>query len=152
MGRLLRWCVASTVTIAVFVASTWVGGAVVLPHLMRSSDARWAVAASFGVAVAALAGAWGVWFATRDTAAAHLEGKTVAASGSGSIAAGGDISGTASTGGRKAVPPRPAIRKDARDHVAGRRQVTASANNSIAAGGDISGSASTGGDTESSPP
>src|ERR1022692_354177 len=137
MGRLLRWCVASTVTIAVFVVGTWIGGAVVLPRLMSSPDARWAVATSFGVAVAALAGAWGFWFATRDTAAADPAGKAVAASGSRSVAAGGDISGTVSTGGRKVVPPRPAIRRDATDHVAGAGRVTASGNNSVAAGGDI---------------
>jgi hypothetical protein len=140
------------VTIAVFVVGTWVGGAVVLPHLMRSSDARWAVAASFGVAVAALAALWGHWFATRESSVANPAGKTTTASGSGSIAAGGHISGTVSTGSRKVIPPRPAVPSDAKDHVFGPEQVTASGTNSIAAGGDISGSASTGDDIEGSRP
>jgi hypothetical protein len=151
MDRLLRWFVAGTVTLVAFVVGTWVAGAVVLPHLMGSADSRWVVASGVGAAAAALAALWGFRFATREASAEDPAGTSVTASGAGSIAVGGDLSGSASTGGREATARPPAARKDAADHVARPGQVTASGPNSIAAGGDLSGSASTGDDVESSP-
>jgi hypothetical protein len=58
MDRLLRWCIASTVTVVVFATGTWVGGVMVLPHMVGSFGTRWAIAPAFGVAVAALAVLW----------------------------------------------------------------------------------------------
>src|SRR5258708_24931663 len=101
-------------------------GAVVLPPMLHSPDVRWVVAAGFGVAAAALAALWGHWFATRDTSAAEPTGKSVTASGAESIAAGGDISGSASTGGRKPGPGRATRRRGATNPAARSARVTAS--------------------------
>lgn len=150
MGRLVRWVVAWTVTIVVCIALTWAAGAVVLPHLMSSPDTRWALASGFGVAAGALAALWGHGFATREAPAVGSAGKGVTASGMGSIAVGGDISGTASTGSRKVAPRRPAVQREDGLHIARSRHVTAAGPNSIAVGGDLSGNASTGDGVESS--
>jgi hypothetical protein len=147
MGRLARWCGAVAVTIMAFAAATWVAGALVLPSVMHSSDIRWLVAAGLGVAVAALAALGGHSFATRDTSATPA-GRTVTASGTGSIAVGGEISGTASTGGRSASSRRPPGDDAGTRPTVDPGTVTASGNNSIAAGGDISGDASTGTDID----
>jgi hypothetical protein len=104
------------------------------------------------VAVAALAALWGHWFATRDTSAAESPGRSVTAAGAGAIAAGGDISGYASTGGRRSAPRRAHRPRGATDAGVRPGRVIASGTNSIAAGGDISGSASTGDDSKSSCP
>lgn len=142
MGRLARWCGAVAVTILAFAAATWVAGALVLPHVVHSPDIRWLVAAGLGVAVAALAALGGHSFVTRDRSAAPA-GRTVTASGAGSIAVGGGISGTASTGGRPASSRRPPGGDAGIRPAADPGTVTASGRNSIAAGGDISGDTST---------
>jgi hypothetical protein len=136
--RLVRWCLATAVTIVAFAAATWVSRALVLPHAMSSADIRWPVAAGCCVAVAALAALWGHSFATRDATAAVPPGKTVSASGKGSIAVGGDISGTASTGGRAAAPRRPAADGDRAQSRADAGTVTASGRTSSALSGGVS--------------
>jgi hypothetical protein len=149
MGRLIRWVVAWTVTIGACLTVTWVAGAVVLPHLMKSPDTRWVVASGLGVAAGALAALWAIGFATREASAAVPDGKGVTAAGVRSIAVGGDVSGTASTGSREVAVRRRAVRGGG-ERGAGSGQVTASGPNSIAVGGDLSGNASTGDDVGSS--
>lgn len=87
-------------------AATWVAGALVLRPVMHSPDIRWLVAAGLGVAVAALAALGGHSFVTRDTSEPPA-GMSVTASGTGSIAVGGNISGAASTGRRRVNSRRP---------------------------------------------
>lgn len=101
----VRWLVAGLVTAVSFSVVVWVSGAFVLPPLMRSPDARWAVAVGLGGAVAALAVLWGQSWATRDggatvtvDAGSAAAGPGVSAPGERSIAAGGEISGIVSTG------------------------------------------------------
>ena len=105
VSRAVRWWVAVLVTAVSFSVVAWVSGVFVLPPLMRSAADRWAVAAGLGTAVAAAAALWGQWWATREGAAAGTgeagdvpAGPGVSAAGERSIAAGGDISGIASTG------------------------------------------------------
>jgi hypothetical protein len=107
VGRTVRWWVAGLVTAAAFGLAAWVSGAFVLPMVMRSAADRWVVAAGLGVAVAALAALWGQAWATRkggtsSCASEDAHGRPTrpgaAAAGERSIAAGGDISGIASTG------------------------------------------------------
>jgi hypothetical protein len=148
MGRLARWCLAGTVTIVVFVAVTWVSGAFVLPHLMRSADIRWLVAASLGVAVAALAALWGHSFATGDASAAVVAGRTVTASGERSIAVGGDVSGTVSTGDRKSGSQPSVVDGAGAAPLASPGTIPASERRSIAADGSISGPASNNDDVD----
>jgi hypothetical protein len=149
MDRLLRWITAWTVTAVVCVTVTWVAGAVVLPVLMSSADSRWVTASGLGLAAAGLAALWGHGFATREESA-NSPAKSVMASGSSSIAVGGDISGSATTGGRGVSGRRSrAAARDCADSDAERGQVTASGPNSIAIGRDLLGTASTGGDVES---
>jgi hypothetical protein len=150
MNRLFRWIVVWTVTIIVCIAVTWATGAEVLTKLMSSPDSRWVVASGLGVTAGALAALWGVGFATRETSAPAVGDNAVIASGIRSIAVGGDISGTASTGGRQVGPRRRAEHRDGAFHRAGSGHVAASGPNSIAVGGDLSGSASTGDDVEKS--
>jgi hypothetical protein len=64
MKSIVRWWVASLVTIATFATGTWVSGALILPTFMKDSAIRWGVAGGFGVAVAALAALWGHSFAS----------------------------------------------------------------------------------------
>lgn len=105
VSRGVRWWLAGLVTAASFSVAAWVAGAFVLPTLMRSAADRWAVAAGLGVAMAAFVALWGKWWATREVRVAATEdtgevlaGPGVSVSGKRSIAAGGDISGIASTG------------------------------------------------------
>jgi hypothetical protein len=106
MGRTARWCVAGLVTAAAFGVACWVSGAFLLPAVMKSGADRWVVAAGLGVAIAALAALWAHSWATREGATASggdqerglAAGPGAAAVGERSIAAGGDISGIASTG------------------------------------------------------
>ena len=110
VSRAVRWWVAVLVTVVSFSVVAWVSGAFVLPPLMRSAADRWAVAAGLGTAVAAVAATWGQWWATREGPAAGTGevGDVPAGPGASpaappvlpgrSIAAGGDISGIASTG------------------------------------------------------
>lgn len=150
MDRRLRWVVAWTVTLLVCIAITWVAGALVLSRVMGPSDARWVVASGFGVAAAALAALWGHRFAIRETEA-ESRGKSVTASGNGSIAIGGDLLGRASTRGHD-ISAGNATAAGSDDAVPGNgaRQITASGPNSIAVGGDVTGTASTGDDIERS--
>jgi hypothetical protein len=60
---ILRWSVAGLVTIAVFVVTTWLCGALALPHVLKDPAARWGIAGALGVALAALAALWGHSFA-----------------------------------------------------------------------------------------
>jgi hypothetical protein len=64
MTIIARWLAAGFVTIAAFVLSTWICGAVALPTAVPSSAVRWSIASALGVAVAALAALWGHSFAT----------------------------------------------------------------------------------------
>ena len=92
MSRAGRWLVAVVVTVAAFGVSLWVCGVLLLPLWLKSGADRWVVAAGLGVAVAALA-ALGC--------ASWADGQSEdysSGSGEGSISAGGDISGIASTG------------------------------------------------------
>jgi hypothetical protein len=107
MGRVAGWCAAGLVTVAAFSAATWISGAFALPGVLKSGPDRWVVAAGLGVAVAALAALWGHSWATRGREARSgrggrgsgpAAGARGAARGERSIAAGGDISGIASTG------------------------------------------------------
>jgi hypothetical protein len=102
MSRVARWCVAVLVTVAAFGVAAWVSGALLLPAVMRSGADRWVVAAGLGVAVAALAALWGHSWAARDDGDGGTGGPAGAArraaQGERSIAAGGDITGIASTG------------------------------------------------------
>src|ERR1700730_13005258 len=70
---MVRWLVASLVTIAAFAMATSICGALILPTVMKDPGVRWGVAGALGVAVAALAALWGHSFATaeRSTDAAH---------------------------------------------------------------------------------
>jgi hypothetical protein len=63
---LVRWLVASLVTVAAFAVTTLICGALVLPTVMKDGGARWGVASGLGVAVAALAALWGHSFATAE--------------------------------------------------------------------------------------
>jgi hypothetical protein len=64
VNQMTRWCIAGLVTITAFAAVTWICGALALSVLSLDSGARWGIAASAGVAVAALAALWGHGFAT----------------------------------------------------------------------------------------
>ena len=119
-------------TIVVFGVSTWVCGALLLPHVVSSPGIRWAVAPGCGVAIAALAALWGHSFATRQGSAASAAGGTVIASGDRSIAVGGDVSGIASTGDRSAGLQAPVAGDTAPEDPAG------SGSKSAAVGGDAS--------------
>jgi hypothetical protein len=92
MSRAVRWLVAAVVTVAAFGVSVWACGALLLPSVLKSGADRWVVAAALGVAVSALAALWGAWWAGREPDGSP-PGKA-----RGSISAGGDISGIASTG------------------------------------------------------
>ena len=101
MSGFWRWCAALAATLAAFAATTWVAGAAVLQHLIGDHTDRWGIAAACGVAVAAVAAAWGGWYATR-TAEGNpdrgLAGSETSAAGPRSISVTGDLDGIASTG------------------------------------------------------
>ena len=75
---MVRWLVASLVTITAFAMATLICGALILPTVMKDPGVRWGVAGALGVAVAALAALWGHSFATaeRSTDAAHTTSAT----------------------------------------------------------------------------
>jgi hypothetical protein len=106
MSRVVRWLVAAGVTVIVCGGSMWVCGSLVLPPVMKSGADRWVVAAGAGVALAAVAGLWGAWWAGQDAkvppAAGHgpepAREDGVLASGDRAIAIGGDNAGVAATG------------------------------------------------------
>jgi hypothetical protein len=69
MTKFARWALAGLVTVALFGLCAWIGGALVLPHLMRSSADRWAVAVGAAAVVSALAGTWAAAWAGRAESA-----------------------------------------------------------------------------------
>lgn len=96
-----RWCAALAATLAAFAVTTWVAGAVVLPHLISDHTDRWGIAGACAVAVAAAAAAWGCWFATRPAAGnpdGGFAGAGASAAGPRSISVSGNVDGIASTG------------------------------------------------------
>jgi hypothetical protein len=97
-----RWGAAVLVTVAAFGVATWASDAL-LSLVMTAEADRWVVAAGLGVAVAALAALWGHSWAARDRAASSggdgpPSQPPAVAQGERSVAAGGDITGIASTG------------------------------------------------------
>jgi hypothetical protein len=93
VGRMVRWCVAGLTAAAAFGLTAWLAGAFVLPLVMKSGADRWAVAVGLASAVAAVAGVWGQWWATRESA-----GPGAGPAGDRLIRAGRDITGIASAG------------------------------------------------------
>lgn len=94
-----RWLVAGVVTVTAFALSTWLGGA--LLGRMHDSGIRWGLASALGLAVSGLAALWGKTFTTRSQDETGKQGSastSVQASGSRSVAIGGDNSGNVSTG------------------------------------------------------
>jgi hypothetical protein len=71
--QMTKWCIAGLVTITAFAVVTWICGSLALSPLSLDSGARWGIAASAGVAVAALAALWGHGFATRVQEGAEHE-------------------------------------------------------------------------------
>jgi hypothetical protein len=94
VGRTVKWCAVGLVAAAAFGSVTWVAGAFVLPLVIKSGADRWAIAVGLGAAVAAVAAAWGQWWATREPMAEPGVGPA----GDRSITAARDISGIAATG------------------------------------------------------
>jgi tetratricopeptide (TPR) repeat protein len=76
-----RWAVAVLVTIAAFAAATWICGAFALP--IRDGAVRWVIAASLGLAVAALAALWGNSYATAERQQPAAEGEHADTAGTG---------------------------------------------------------------------
>lgn len=74
----LRWWVAGVVTLAAFVATSWVSGALILARLLPSGDIRWPAALVIGAAAAAFAGLWGQSWATAGDPAASGVNRSVA--------------------------------------------------------------------------
>lgn len=142
MGRAAKWLVICAASAVAFGLSLWLAAAVKLPFLPKADADRWVVNAAFATAMTACVLACGAWWAARESrpGSADSASRTVTASGDGSIAVGGNISGSASTG-RRVASARPSVHGDALE------QVAASGSNLIAASGD-SGSASTGADRE----
>lgn len=66
MGRLTRWLLLITATLATFVLCLWVARSVTFGWTPRSETDRWAVAAAFAAVMAAAVGAPLIWFAGRD--------------------------------------------------------------------------------------
>lgn len=97
MRRAAKWLVTGVVSAVVFGLSLWMAATVKLAFLPTAEADRWVVNAAFVTAMAACALACGAWWAARENLSASSDpaGKTIAASGSGSIAVGGDISGSA---------------------------------------------------------
>lgn len=102
VSKVVRWFVAVVVTLLAFAVSTWVAGAIVLPHLVADHADRWVIAAGCGVAVAALAAMWGYRYATAEAAdapdACRPADLVVPAAGERSISVSGNLGGIASTG------------------------------------------------------
>ena len=88
-----RWWVAGVVSLAAFVAASWVSGAVILTRLLPSGDARWPAALGVGAAAAAFAGLWGQSWATAGDQAGGGGG-----AGNRSVAVAGDNPGIISAG------------------------------------------------------
>ncbi len=88
-----RWWVSGVVSLAAFVAASWVSGAVILTRLLPSGDARWPAALGVGAAAAAFAGLWGQSWATAGDQAGGGGG-----AGNRSVAVAGDNPGIISAG------------------------------------------------------
>lgn len=104
--RLMRWLVAVTVTMAVFVVCLWLFRFASWSWMPHATPDHWVVAAAFVTVTAGAVGAAGTWWASRETprragtadAGGAAAGRGVPAAGERSVTAGGDISGIASTG------------------------------------------------------
>ncbi len=101
--RVVRWLVAVTVTVAVFGVCLWLFRFASWSWMPHATSDRWAVAAAFATVTAGAVGAAGTWWASREAPVATGEGGPATgrggpAPGERSVAAGGDISGIASTG------------------------------------------------------
>ena len=104
--RVMRWLVAVTVTVAVFGGCLWLFRFASWSWMPHATSDRWVVAAAFATVTAGAVGAAGTWWASREIppragpadAGGAGPGPAVPAAGERSIAAGGDISGIASTG------------------------------------------------------
>lgn len=104
--RLMRWLMAVTATVAVFGGCLWVFRFVSWSWMPHAASDRWAVAAAFATVTAGAVGAAGTWWASREIprlagsadAGGGAAGPDGPAAGNRSVAAGGDISGIASTG------------------------------------------------------
>ncbi|MFD8643918.1 hypothetical protein ACFV14_26890 [Streptomyces zaomyceticus] len=146
MGRFGRWAVAVLVTVASFAVPTWLGGALVLPSVLKDAEIRWAVASALGTAVAALVGMWGYRFATRER---QNPGPAVQATGERGVAIGGHNSGPVTTGDTGAGQP-PAEAEAGNQTPAALPAtpapgtVTAAGERTIAIGGNNTGTLSTG--------
>jgi hypothetical protein len=85
-GGLRRWLVAGLVSLVALVLASWLSGALVLPRLLPSGDARWPAALGIGAAAAAFAGLWGQSWASAGVGKA----KDAADPASRSVAVAGD--------------------------------------------------------------
>jgi len=99
----MRWLVAVTATVAVFGVCLWLFRFASWSWMPHATSDRWAVAAAFATVTAGAVGAAGTWWASRETpvtadAGGTAAGPSVPAAGKRAVAAGGDISGIASTG------------------------------------------------------
>ena len=142
-GRGSRWAVAALVTGGVLAAVTWASGALVLPLWIKDSGNRWVIATAAGLALSGLAALWGKSYATARQD--ESPPRAVAASGSRSVAVGGDLSGSVTTGDRTRVENHAASSPgNSPTQASPSGGVTASGERSIAIGGSVTGTASTG--------
>ncbi|MDQ1018866.1 hypothetical protein [Streptomyces afghaniensis] len=161
MRRIIRWAAAGLVTAVVFAVPTWLCGAVFLPSVVTDDVIRWTLSSALGVALAALAVAWGQGFATRaqqEDSPTPPSDSPVTASGPRSIAVKGNPTGPISTGdtGVRAAPDdsqarpepmplaTPAPASPQPEPEPGLGSVTASGERSIAINGNPGGTISTG--------
>jgi hypothetical protein len=103
MRQFLRWCAAIVVTAMTFSSTACLAGVIVLPHLVKDHADRWVIATAFGLAIAALAGAWGYGYVSpagnqADPAREHSSPDLPARGGSRSVNVTGNMTGIVSTG------------------------------------------------------
>ena len=103
--RVVRWLAVVAVTVAVFGVCLWLFRFASWSWLPQAAPDQWVVAAAFATVTAGAVGAAGTWWASRETprsataeASGAAAGPGVPPAGERSVAAGGDISGIASTG------------------------------------------------------
>ncbi|MEU1827520.1 hypothetical protein ABZ502_34580 [Streptomyces abikoensis] len=97
----VRWAVAGLATAAAFAVPAWLGGAVVLPPLLKDPAIRWSLASALGAVLGSLAVLWGHGFATRTRQEDHprtRSGGSVQATGERAVAIRGNPAGDISTG------------------------------------------------------
>ena len=82
--------------VALFGLCAWIGGALVLPHLMRSSADRWAVAVGAAAVVSALAGTWAAAWAGRAEPAAPERSAVIGRDNNGIVSTGDNARNTQS--------------------------------------------------------